>query len=137
MAVASPASRFASAAFLLLVVAGAIAGARLWLSYNKDSQAPASLPLSASAPRLAPSGAPQVDAAGLVRQDHDSDKPSRAALFKNVLEGRRQRCDDVTTQVMRSPGRWVVTCRPGQVFSLDFDERGTLVSAAKLQSSTP
>ena len=136
MAGASAASRFASAAFLLLVVAGAIAGAWFWLSYNEDRQAPAGLPLSPSASRPAPSGAPQVDAARLVRQDHDSDSASRAALFKNVLEGSRQRCEDVTTQVMRSPGRWVVTCRPGQVFSLDFDERGALVSAAKLQSST-
>src|SRR4029453_2349922 len=105
MSGAPPASRFAAAAFLLLVVAGAIAGARLWLSYNEDSQAPARLPLSASASPLAPSGAPQFDAAGLVRQDHDSDSAPRAALFKNVLEGSGQRCDDVTTQVMRSPGK--------------------------------
>lgn len=135
MAGASPASRFASAAFLLLVLAGAIAGIRLWLSYNKDSQAPADLPLSASASPLAPSGAPGANPAGLLRQDHATDRPARAALFKSVLEGRGERCDEVTTQVMRRPGKWVVTCRPGEVFSLEFDERGTLTSAAKLQSS--
>lgn len=129
--------RFASAAFLLLVAAGSIAGVELWLSYNKGRQAPANVPVSASASPLAPPGASEVDAAALLRQDHASDRLSRAALFKSVLEGSSQRCDAVTTQVMRRPGKWVVTCRPGEVFTLEFDERGALTSAAKLQSARP
>ena len=137
MAGPSLASRAASVAFVLLVVAGALVGVRLWLSYNKDRQAPADLPVSDSASPLASSGAPQVNAAGLLRQDHEADSSSRTALFKGLLEGSGQRCDEVTTQVMRSPGKWVVTCRPGEVFSLEFDERGRLASAAKLQSAAP
>src|SRR5262245_19250709 len=138
MAGPSWASRGVSVVLLLIVAAGAVAGIRLWMSYNDDRQAPARLPLSAEAASSAPmaSGA-QTDPASLVRRDDKKESPARAALFKSVLEGNGQRCDAVATQLMRSPGKWVVTCRPGQVFSLEFDERGSLASAEKLQSVAP
>jgi hypothetical protein len=138
MAGPSPASRGVSVVLLLIVATGAVMGVRLWMSYNHDRQAPARLPLSAAAP-AAPlaSTAPPTDKVGLLRQDDKKENPARAALFKSVLEGNGQRCDAVTAQLMRSPGKWVVTCRPGQVFSLEFDERGSLAAADKLQSAAP
>jgi hypothetical protein len=135
----SPASRGVSVVLFLIVAAGAVVGVRLWMSYNNDGQTPARLPLSAPAAPSAPfaSTAPPTDQVGLVRQDDKNENPARAALFKSVLEGNGQRCDAVTAQLMRSPGKWVMTCRPGQVFSLEFDERGSLAAADKLQSAAP
>src|SRR5262245_29568979 len=99
MAGPSRASRGFSVLLLLIVGAGAVAGIRLWMSYNDDRQAPARLPLSAAAAPSAPmaSGAPQPDPPSLLRQDDKKDSPARAALFKSVLEGNGQRCDAVTT----------------------------------------
>jgi hypothetical protein len=139
MAGPSSTSRGVSVVLLLIVATGAVVGVRLWMSYNNDRQAPARLPLSAAAAASAPlaSTAPPTNKVGLLRQDDKKENPARAALFKSVLEGNGQRCDGVTAQLMRSPGKWVVTCRPGQVFRLEFDERGSLAAADKLQSAAP
>ena len=136
MAAASP-RRLASAGLALLVVGGAVAGALLWLSYNRDRQAPAEVPVPASAFPLAPPGVGPDETADLVRTNRESDDASRGVLFRRLLEENGQRCDAVRSQVMRDPGKWIVTCPPGEVFSLEFDARGALVSAAELQSAAP
>ncbi|MBN2371755.1 MAG: hypothetical protein JXO72_14830 [Vicinamibacteria bacterium] len=68
----------------------------------------------------------------LVLENNPLDHDARVAAFKQIVISAGEHCDGIEKPAMRSPGNWIVTCKPGYIYTFKFDAQGNLTEVKKM-----
>jgi hypothetical protein len=68
----------------------------------------------------------------LFLENNFTDATARERIFKQIVSSTGERCDRVERPNMRSPGNWIITCKPGHIYTFKFDEKGELKEVRKM-----
>jgi hypothetical protein len=68
----------------------------------------------------------------LFLQDLGDDDSARAQFFQDYVRSTGERCEGIERAMMRASGSWIITCKPGYIYTFKFDAKGEMTEAKKM-----